>query len=66
MSRPLVMDADENGLPVRAERWQCSNCKNAEAAPEGKIPPYWETKNEDDLDSAALCPECMDNEVEFS
>ncbi len=66
MSRPLVMDADENGLPIRAERWQCINCPNAEAAPEGKIPPYWLTADEDDLDSEALCPECLDKEVEFS
>ncbi len=68
MSRPLIMDADENGLPIRAWRWSCSNddCNSAEAAPEGKVPPYWLLEDENDVDGPVLCPDCVDEDVQFN
>ena len=68
MTRQLVMDADENGLPMRAWRWDCSSdkCRNAEAAEVGKVPPYWLLEDEDDVESQALCPDCVDEDVQFN
>ncbi|KKM61593.1 hypothetical protein LCGC14_1530210 [marine sediment metagenome] len=62
------MDADENGLPIRAWRWDCSSdkCRNAEAFKVEEVPPYWLLEDEDDIESRSLCPDCVMEDVQFS
>lgn len=66
MSRPLIMDADDDGMAVRSWIWECSNpeCKNKAVAREGQAPPHWELDEEEDIETCkALCLDCVDDEV---